>query len=132
MEMRTGQVALIIIAVGGLGASADSHSGSVCIAPVPETVDGRSAPGMACGLDKLSLKIDGKAMAWSTKESVKIEDLDVNVRHRVVVFCDGKPQQSFGFRFSDFKTADLCLFLNDLYRTVQLSEVKRCPWCKCR
>lgn len=130
--MRVRRVGLIIVAMVGSVFSAESGSGSICIAPVPETVDGRSAPGMACGLDKLSLKIDSKTMAWSIKESVKIGALDVNVRHRVVVFCDGKPQQSFGFRFSDFKTTDLCLFLNDLYRTVQLSELKRYPWCKCK
>jgi hypothetical protein len=117
---------------GRLVFSAETGSGSVCIAPVPETVDGRSAPGLSCDPHKLSLKIDNKTMAWSMKESLKIDALDVAARHRVVVFCDGKPQQAFEFRFSEFKSADLCLFLNDLYRTVQLSEVKRCPWCKCK
>jgi hypothetical protein len=72
-----------------------------------------------------------QALPWPINKSVKIEILDPIARHRVVVLCNGKPQQSFTFRFSEFKTGQLCLFLNDLYKTVQLSEAKECPWCKC-
>jgi hypothetical protein len=50
----------------------------------------------------------------------------------VVVLCNHKPLQSFAFLFSEFKTKELCLFLNDLYRTVQLWESKSAPWCKCK
>ena len=53
-------------------------------------------------------------MTWPTKDGIHI-DLDVSATHRVVVFCNGKPQQSFKFRFAEFKSAKLCLFLNDLY-----------------
>ena len=78
------------------------------------------------------MEIDAQpVMAWPTKKSVHI-DLDVSQAHRVVVFCDGKPQQSFKFRFADFKTPKLCLFINDLYKTVQLWESKDAPWCKCK
>jgi hypothetical protein len=47
-----------------------------------------------------------------------------------MVLCDGKPQQSFRFRFSTFKSNRLCLFINDLYQTVQLWKLKESPWCK--
>jgi len=86
-----------------------------------------------CGSGKLSLRIDTlQAVPWPNKKSLKIEDLDLTSRHRVVISCDGKPQQSFRFRFSEFKTGDLCLFINELYQTAQLWEPKQAPWCKCR
>jgi hypothetical protein len=89
--------------------------------------------GMVCQTWNLLVKIDDmKAVSWPRNESVKIDGLDVTRRHRVTIFCDGKPQQSFGFRFSEFKTRKLCLFLNDLYKTVQLWEDKQSPWCKCK
>jgi len=80
----------------------------------------------------LSLKIDGEeATPWPRAASVRIDGLDVRATHTVVVMCDGKPQQAFRFRFSQFKGAELCLFLNDLYGTVQLQERSRSPWCRC-
>src|ERR1700681_2483225 len=98
------------------GQTREPASRSVCIAPVLKVPDGRSAPGLFCESAKLSLKIDTQqTMPWPKENGVKAENLDPVVRHRVVVFCNGKPQQSFTFRFSDFKTSQLCLFLNDLY-----------------
>ena len=123
----------MILALVNSASSAGPSLGSVCIAPVPEKPDPRSAPGLFCDSEKLSLRIDKtQAMAWPVKESIKIAGLGTTTRHRVAVFCDGKPQQSFTFRFSEFKTSELCLFLNDLYKTVQLWEAKGCPWCKCK
>jgi len=92
-----------------------------------------AAPGLSCDSASLSVKIDAlQTIAWPIKKSVKIESLDVTAPHRVVVFCSGKPQQSFKFRFSDFNSRELCLFINDLYKTVQLWESKGTPWCKCK
>ena len=42
-----------------------------------------------------------------------------------MISCDGKPQQSFSFRFAELKTNDLCLFINDLYKTAQLREAPK-------
>ena len=88
-----------------------------------------------CAAGKYSLKIDArKSISWPVKASIKITDLDLAARHRVVVLCE-KPRQSFTFQFSDFKNNKdhkLCLFLNDLYWTVQLWPDKGCPWCKCK
>jgi hypothetical protein len=125
------------------GQAAGSEPGSLCIAPVLEKPDGRSSPGLVCDSEKLSLRIDAQpAIPWPkipeqdgthrSGKSLKIDALDAGTRHRVVVSCNGKPQQSFTFRFSDFKTHQLCLFINDLYKTVQLWEAKASPWCKCK
>jgi hypothetical protein len=108
------------------------ESGSLCIAPAIFDPKNASAPGLYCEAQKFSLKIDAQVMAWPLKESVKLPGLDLKTRHRVIVFCDQKPQQSFTFRFSEYDSNQLCVFLNDLYRTVQLWEAKRSPWCKCK
>lgn len=112
----------------------DAHTeeGSICVAPIPVGPPTTSAPGLACD-GTLSLKIDSqKDVPWPHGESLKIEHLDLAQRHRVTVLCDGRPQQSFWFRFSEFKTKELCLFINDLYKTVQLWEPRQAPWCKCK
>jgi hypothetical protein len=118
-------------------AFAEADLGSVCVAPMmwePQTGDRPrlSAPGLYCDPTEISLKIDEHVIPSPVKESVKIAELDLTSRHRVTVFCDHKPQQSFVFRFSDFKSKQLCLFLNSLYMTTQLWEAKRAPWCKCK
>jgi len=113
-----------------------SEHGSVCVAPVSEDWPLTQGGGLPiCDSNKFSLKVDEqKTFSWPTKESVKIDGLDLSVRHRVVVYCDGKPHQSFTFRFSEFKSRDLCLFINDFYKTVQLWDPKQrpAPWCKCK
>jgi len=125
-----------------LGQTAEPESGSVCVAPVPEKPDKRSAPGLFCESEKLSFKIDTQPAAsfpfiseqrgtYRIGKRLRVDGLDTAARHRVVVYCNGKPQQSFTFRFSEFKTRQLCLFLNSLYKTAQLWDAKQCPWCKC-
>lgn len=122
---------IIILALAAISTAAETSS--LCVAPVPVENDGRSAPGLQCNFEDFSLKIDGgNALQWPVKESIRIDGLDATARHRVVIFCRGKPHQSFSFRFSEFNGAELCLFLNDLYKTAQLWEKKDCPWCKCK
>jgi hypothetical protein len=75
------------------------------------------------------LKIDSKKMAWPMQKAVKIEGLDMTAPHLVVIYCVGKQQQAVRFRFSTYRANQLCLFLNDLYKTAHLE--KRCRWCKC-
>ena len=111
------------------------ETGTICVAPLPQPVDGRRGAGpesVTCSGDKFSLKIDSqRSISWPLKQSTTFTGLDLSARHRVVVLCDGKPRQSFTFRFSG-KETKLCLFLNDLYWTVQLWPDKRTPWCKCK
>jgi hypothetical protein len=112
-----------------------SGKGSLCVAPISLDWPPTAAPGLACVSNRFSLKIDSqKALSWPTKESVRIDGLDIGVRHRVVIYCDSKPQQSFYFRFSEFNTSEVCLFLNDLYKTAQVWDPKQtpAPWCKCK
>jgi hypothetical protein len=137
--MRMGAMRSIaaIIAIGGMAGvvtSGQSKEGSVCIAPAvlmpPPEFTSPNIP--VCESGRVSVRIDALTVPWpQQKESRAVEHLDLGVRHRVTVLCDGKPQQSFSFRFTTFKSAELCLFLNDLYQTVQLWERERAPWCKC-
>jgi len=130
--MHSSWTLFLIVALINPNCFAESESGSVCIAPARFDPKNMSAPGLYCDAEKFSLKIGTQVMPWPIKEGVKLAGLDLNTRHRVIVLCDHKPQQSFTFRFSEFKTKQLCLFLNGLYRTAQLWEAKSAPWCKCK
>ena len=133
-------LAIVLLAVLLLSSFAlASESGAICVAPLPKPIPidgGLSIAGdstVTCASGKYSVKIDTqKSVLWPTIESVKIEDLNPSERHRVVVLCDTKPLQSFTFKFAEYKTKKLCLFLNDLYWTVQLWDSKQSPWCKCK
>ena len=139
MRMRRVRQTTIVILIATLlcpATFAQAEYGSLCVAPISEEMPPTASGTLPiCGSNKFSLKIDSeKAFAWPTKESVKIDVLDLSARHRVVVYCQGRPHQSFTFRFSEFKTKELCLFLNDLYKTAQLWDSKQspAPWCKCK
>jgi len=113
--------------------ASEEAPGSICVVPLPQPVNGLRGAGpetVVCAADKYSVKIDSrKPMPWLVKGSVKITDLNLVSRHRVVVLCGGKPRQSFTFQFSDFKNNKdhkLSVFLNDLYWTVQLWPDKGC------
>lgn len=110
------------------------QSGTVCVAPRSTAPPTTSSPDVPeCPSDNLFLKIDNQPpIEWPRTRSVPLPALEWSQPHRVTVMCDKKPQQSFKFRFSEFADArSLCLFLNDLYQTVQLWDRKRAPWCKC-
>ena len=109
------------------------EEGSVCIAPVVrEAVLFNSDPNNACDADRIRVKVGvGPVNRRPRKGSLKISNLDPNGTHQVVISCGSKRAQSFKFRFSDFKTKHLCLFLNDLYGWVQIWEDNHAPWCKC-
>ena len=131
--MRIVGFIFLIAALANSAFPAEPGTGSICIAPADERPIQASAPGLFCDSEKLSLRIDNQqAVPWPLKGSVKVATLDPTIRHRVVVYCAGKAQQSFTFHFSEFKTGELCLFLNGLYKTAQLWEAKGCPWCKCK
>src|ERR1019366_7543395 len=109
--------------------STEFESASLCVAPNSSEAVVRC--GQFCESGKISLKIDDQpVLPWPKAESLKINGLDANARHRVVIYRAGKPQQSFKFRFSEFKLNRACLFLNDLYWTAQLWDTKQAPWCK--
>lgn len=104
---------------------------SVCVAPNGAEEPQTCAPGL-CAPGPLALKFDQRSLHdWPKAQSPKVDDLELNQRHRVTIYRAGKPQQSFTFRFADYKSPRLCLFLNDMYWTAQLWEANQAPWCKC-
>ena len=121
------------------GLLAQEGSGMLCVAPYPKPVCSgglclSGAQGFSCASGNASLKLDsGEPMPWPRNESMSLSGLALNTKHRVVVLCDGKPNQSFKIRFSDFKKNKACLSINDLYGWVQLWDLDRhAPWCKCK
>jgi hypothetical protein len=109
-----------------------SERGTVCVAPNSPDPPTRISPGGLYNPATLSLKIDKNlSILWPHKESIKIGDLEVSQRHLVVLTSDGKKIQSFWFRFSDYKSTDLCIDF-DGYQGVRLQEKKYSPWCKCK
>lgn len=120
---------------------AQQGSGMLCVAPFPKPVCSASgdvclsgAQGFSCASGNVSLKVDSrKAVPWPKKGSMSLTGLALDGSHRVVLLCDGKPQQSFKLRLSEFKNNKACLSVNDLYGWVQLWELDRhAPWCKCK
>jgi len=84
-------------------------------------------------LGEAIVRIDDRpVMLWPDKHCVDVTDLSSTKRHKITVFRAGKAHQSFSFEFSKSPSKKLCLFLNDLYWTVQLWESKQAPWCKCK
>jgi hypothetical protein len=104
-------LAVILATLFCLPAPAGQDRGSLCVVPIPRDWPATfGAPGLICAMSKTSLKIDDeKVMKWPTKENIRIDGLDLAARHRVVVYCGEKPQQSFRFRFSDYNSEQLCL-----------------------
>lgn len=90
-------------------------------------------PALVCKSLKYSFKMDRQqAVPWPATKSLRLTEVTLAGRHRIVVLCESRPLQTFTFQFSQFKDKKLCLFLNDLYWTVQLWPDKQCPWCKCK
>jgi hypothetical protein len=106
--------------------------GTVCVAPNSAKRPTTISPGGEYNPKTLSLKIDrGRLLLWPHSESVLIGNLDLDQRHLVTLTSDGKIVQSFWFRFSEYKSNDLCVAF-DGYQGVQLQERQRSSWCKCK
>lgn len=139
--MKAAVSVLLTLLWASSGLLAQHDSGMLCVAPFPKPVCSASgdiclsgAQGFSCASGNVSLKVDSrKAVSWPKKKSMSLAGLGLDERHRVVLLCDGKPQQSFKFRFSELKNNKACLFVNDLYGWVQLWDLdQHTPWCKCR
>jgi hypothetical protein len=112
---------------------AQTEKGAVCVAsrrddpwwkvPPPDSIDTRG----------YKVRIDNRpVVAWPAKQSLKLDDLDLQERHLLVIIDgSGKAVESVRFHFSDYKSADLCMTY-DGYQGMQLKEESRhTPWCKC-
>jgi hypothetical protein len=127
---RVAGLALLVVNHPSWLLMAQQQVGGICVRPA--RVDAERGPMVnPCTSGNFSLQIDGGPVKpWSKTQAVRIPDLNMTAKHRVIVYCDGKPHQSFTFRFSEFTSTELCLFINDLYHTVQLWN--RSPLCKCK
>lgn len=126
--------ALLSVYFSGVICLAQSQSGTVCVAPAPLGQPVTSpAHELMCHSGNLSLRVDQKqAILWPHKNSLRIASLDDTRDHQIRIFCDQKIQQSLSFRFSEFKSNRLCLFISDLYQSAQLWESSRSLSCKCK
>jgi len=131
--LRVGFSAVLLLLATTILAPGQNGAGSICIAPIPnEPPSTAGTPKLACASGDFSVKIDSqKPIVWPKNKCAAVTGLDLARSHRIVVLCDGKPQQSFKFRLSDYKAGKACLWLNDLYLTAQILEPKQAPWCKC-
>lgn len=124
-------VAFAVVSLALAGQEAGPTYGSLFVVPNSTQPPARFSPGQYYNPATLSIRVDkGKPVLWPHKRSLKIGGLDLKERHLLVVISDGKPVQSFWFRFAQFTTVDLCVSF-DGYQGVQLYE-KKVPVCKCR
>jgi hypothetical protein len=127
--LRFTLIAFLIWVLAWPATAAQSEHGSLCVHPVPQ-----GHTYLSCRSGNLSLKIDARqSIPWPRKEGLKIEDLDLTQSHLVVAICDGKRVQSARFRFSSYKTAELCLAFQDMfdgYEGLWLTTAKDTPWCR--
>ena len=130
MRYLRSALGVVVAGLTSLALAPQSRTGSVCVAPAPAQTH-FSSPGYECESNDFFLRVDDRPrVAWSKKTSARIDHLDLETRHKIRIYCAGKPHQTVFFSFPEFKSATPCLFLNDLYLTAQLWE--RAPWCKCK
>lgn len=108
--------------------SAEPKTGLLCVIPDPPGCCDRVTVDF--NLKTLMFGIDnGSKTPWPQKAGLKIEGLSLNEKHLVVVYSDGKPIQSFRFRFTDYKETELCL-LFDGYGGPDLRQMNKLCGCK--
>lgn len=64
---------------------------------------------------------------------MKIDGLDINQSHRLVASCNGKPVQAAKFRFSEYRSDELCLEFDSMfdgYEGMRLWDARHARWCK--
>jgi hypothetical protein len=118
-----------VSAVANGPASGHQDSGTLCVLPNSAKPPTRFAPGGEYNPATLTIRIDNREpIPWPHKQLVKIENLTLIGRHIIVLTSDGKPLQSFWFRFSEFKDTRLCVYF-DGYQGVQLADKYSGHWC---
>jgi hypothetical protein len=100
----------------------NNERGSICVLPNSPEPATRISPGGEYNPKTLTLRID-EPIRWPHKKPVLMEGLDLTANHLVVLASDGKPIQSFRFKFSEDDDAKLCIYY-DGYQGVQLGNKK--------
>jgi hypothetical protein len=126
----TALILLAVLLITGFQAdAAETGGGTLCLAPVPrattrEITLWNAAKGERY-LDAYAVQVDDRPVqALSQDKSMKLTGLDLKRRHRIRILNQGKVVESFFFRFSEHKTADLCLWLKLLYQSWSLSPAE--------
>lgn len=131
LGVRLAVLAFSIAHLQGEPIAGAADHGTICVVPNPATPPTRVSPGGFYNPATLELRLDKRQpVPWPHKEETRIERLDLAERHLVVLRSDGKPIQSFWFRFSDFSSDSLCLSF-DGYQGVQLRKPASSQ-CKCK
>lgn len=135
--VKTSLILVALVLLVSLSAVAQKDTGSVCIAARiddPFWKEPATLPNGDINSHGLRVKVDKRpAVEWPQRKSLKIEGLDTNEPHLLVVFdSSGKPIESVRFRFSSYKSAELCMAY-DGYQGISLQKATHhAPWCKCR
>jgi hypothetical protein len=118
----------ILIGFLSVPTPAAPKTGTLCVIPDPPGCCERVT--VPFDLKTLMFRIDnGNNTQWPQKFGVKIQGLSLAEKHLVVVYSDGKPIQSFRFRFTDYKQTELCL-LFDGYGGPDLRPTNKLCHCK--
>ena len=134
--MKTGLVVVVLVLLFSRVACAQQGTGSVCVAARaddPFWKEPATLPNGEINSHGLKFKIDKKPPTnWPQRKSLNVDGLDTSERHLLVVLdSSGKPVESVWFRFSDYKSPELCVDY-DGYQGIGLREAtRRTPWCKC-
>lgn len=134
--MRLALIAALFVFLFSQASAEEPAQGTVCVASrAADPFRGQVIPPTGeVSSGGLRVRVDKRpAVPWPQRESLKFEGLDLNERHLLAVLDSrGKPVESLWFRFSAYKSTDLCMAY-DGYQGVGLQEATRhTPWCKCK
>jgi len=135
--VKTGLMAVTLVLLFLISGAAQQGTGSVCVAARiddPFWKEPATLPNGQINSHGLKVRVDTRPVEeWPQRKSLKIDGLDTSERHLlVVVDPSGKPIESVRFKFSDYKSTELCMAY-DGYQGIGLQEAtRRTPWCKCR
>jgi hypothetical protein len=115
---------------------AQEGTGMLCVAARiddPFWKESTTPPNGKINSHGLQFRIDKRpVVAWPERKGLKIDGLDTAERHLVSVLdSKGKPIESVWFKFSEFKSTNVCMAY-DGYQGIGLQDLtRRTPWCKC-
>jgi hypothetical protein len=129
-------VVLTLVLLVSISANAQQSTGSVCIAARiddPFWKEPATLPNGEINSHGLKVRVDKRPVEeWPQRKSLKVEGLDTRERHLLAVLdSTGKPIESVRFKFSEYRSTNLCMAY-DGYQGIGLQEAtRRTPWCKC-
>jgi hypothetical protein len=135
--VKTVLMAVTLVLLVSISTEAQQGTGSVCVAARiddPFWKEPATLPNGEINSHGLKVRVDTRpAVEWPQRKSLKIDGLDTSEQHLLLVLdSSGKPIESVRFKFSGYKSADLCMTY-DGYQGMGLQEAtRRTPWCKCR